>query len=162
VNARLKKPESLAFTVAENLLVADRNDARIPLVNMTTGVITTAVNAQGTPGNSGDGLPATEAQVAAPTALSVDLSTGAFYFADAAYPAVRRVASDGRISTIAGTGAPGFSGDGYAPAAQLGSVASTAVSSSGTIYLAQPSSDDGAPRSYIRKMTWRSFSPCPQ
>ena len=125
---------------------------------MITGIISTLVNAAGKAGYSGDGNPAADAQIAGPSCLAYDTS-GNLFLADIAYPTIRKVAPDGIITTVAGTGELGFSGDGFAPSARLGSVRGCAVDSEGTIYLAQPS-DDRAPQSYIRKLAWTHFSGC--
>lgn len=67
------------------------------------------------------------------------------------------------VYLLAGTGEPGFSGDGIALLARLGYVSGSAVDASGTIYLAQPStqSPTAIPNSYLRKMVWTTFDPCP-
>jgi hypothetical protein len=73
----------------------------------------------GVAGYLGDGGPAQAAAVNQPTALALDRA-GNLYFSDAAAHVVRRIAVDGTISTVAGTGESGFSGDGAAAiAAQL-------------------------------------------
>lgn len=65
----------------------------------------------GEPGDSGDGGPASQAQLNRPEGLAVD-GDGALYIADRDNHRVRRVDADGTISTVAGTGEPGVSGDG--------------------------------------------------
>src|SRR6266403_2096298 len=65
----------------------------------------------GTKGSSGDGGPATEAQLNFPTGISRG-PDGALYICDTGNHRVRKVARDGIITTIAGTGTAGFSGDG--------------------------------------------------
>jgi sugar lactone lactonase YvrE len=109
------------------------------------GIITT-VAGTGVRGFSGDGGPATEAQLNAPTAVAVD-GLGNLYIADWGNFRVRKVAPDGIISTFAGTGVRGYSGDGGpATAAQIfrfgdfgGGIA---VDGEGNVYLA----DGGAVR----------------
>ncbi|MCX6622072.1 MAG: hypothetical protein NTY38_13580, partial [Acidobacteria bacterium] len=95
----------------------------------------------------GDGGPAKDARLSQPVGVAVD-ATGVTYLADTANHRVRRVSLDGRISTVAGTGARGFSGDGKAAmAAQLDSPASVAVDGTYNLYIL----DSGNQR--IRKVT---------
>lgn len=88
-------------------------------------------------GYSGDGGQATSAQLASPTETAVD-AAGNVYFADYEYTTIRKVnAATGIISTVAGTGVPGFSGDGGpATSAQLAYVQGLAVDAAGNIYIA--------------------------
>jgi hypothetical protein len=69
------------------------------------------------------------------------------------------------VYLLAGNGAFGFSGDGMALLAQLGYVSGSAVDNSGVIYLAQPADLATPPattaNSYLRKMVWTNFNPCP-
>jgi hypothetical protein len=82
-----------------------------PLVAMTPGVIST-VAGNHTAGYTGDGAAATSGELHTPSRVAVD-SAGNIYIADSANNAVRKVtASTGFISTLAGTGTAGFSGDG--------------------------------------------------
>jgi len=86
-----------------------------------TGIITTFAG-NGTTGYSGDGGSATLAQLNSPHGICID-PLGNLYIADQANYVVRKVSTSGIISTIAGTGIPGFSGDGGpATAAQLPNV----------------------------------------
>jgi len=95
----------------------------------------TIVAGTGTPGFSGDGGPATEAQLNEPRGLAVDAS-GNIYISDTQNHRVRRVTPNGIINTIAGTGTPGFSGDGgRPPAAQLNSPRGLAVDPAGNLYI---------------------------
>jgi sugar lactone lactonase YvrE len=65
----------------------------------------------GTPGYSGDSGPATQARLHAPNGVAFD-PTGNLYIAEWLNNRVRKVSRDGTITTVAGTGKPGFSGDG--------------------------------------------------
>lgn len=90
----------------------------------------------GMPGRSGDEGPATAATINHPRGLTV-LRDGSFVFAEPYNNTVRRVAVDGTISTIAGTGAAGFAGDGGpAPAAELNFVHGVAGMPDGGFVLA--------------------------
>ncbi len=84
----------------------------------------------------GDGGRATDAGLSVPLGVAVD-SVGNLYISDAGNSRIRKVAPDGSISTFAGSGAPGFSGDGGpATAAQLKSPSGLAVDSAGNLYIA--------------------------
>jgi sugar lactone lactonase YvrE len=87
-------------------------------------------------GYSGDGGPATNAQLNTPYGLALDPS-GNLYVADSGNHRIRRIAPGGLITTVAGTGVPGFSGDsGPAATAQLNSPVDVAVDASGNLYIA--------------------------
>jgi uncharacterized protein (TIGR03437 family) len=101
-NAQLD-PNDVAVDSAGNLYVADLLNHRIRKINLTTKVITTVAGI-GTPGYSGDGGPATSAQLKLPTSMAVD-GAGNLYIADNGNSVVRQVsASTGVITTIAGNG----------------------------------------------------------
>jgi uncharacterized protein (TIGR03437 family) len=92
---------------------------RIRRVDAHTGIITT-IAGDGTPGFSGDGAPALEAHLNGPTHITGD-GQGTIFFIDfdgvSGTARIRKITPDGLISTVAGTGPPGFSGDG-GPATQ--------------------------------------------
>ncbi|MGI5484683.1 RICIN domain-containing protein [Streptomyces lavendofoliae] len=89
----------------------------------------------GVAGFKGDNEPAAAAQLNRPYGIAVD-STGTLYFSDHSNHRVRKITSDGRISTVAGTGAAGFSGDnGPAVSAQLNYPREVAVDSAGAVYI---------------------------
>ena len=97
-------------------------------------VITAAGN--GTPGNTGDGGPAYLAQLNAPSACALD-SAGNLFIADTGNHGIRKVAPSGTISTVAGVGAPGFSGDGGpATSAGINAPLGVAVDDTGDIFIA--------------------------
>ena len=86
-------------------------------------------------GDAGDGGRAIEAQLNGPKAVAVDAAGNVFI--GEAFSRVREVMVDGTIRTVAGTGTPGFSGDGGpATSAQLGSVLGLAVDERGDLYIA--------------------------
>ncbi|WP_250291816.1 NHL repeat-containing protein, partial [Frankia sp. CiP1_Cm_nod1] len=132
--AQLAKPTSVLVDADGNLYIADSGNNRIRRIG-TNDVITT-VAGTGAPGYSGDGGPATAARLAGPGGLAAD-TAGNLYIADNANNRVRRVSSDGVITTIAGTGVAGFSGDnGPATAAHLANPGSVAVAGDGRLYIA--------------------------
>lgn len=98
----------------------------------TSGIITT-IAGSGTGGYSGDGGPATGANITVSTGICAD-AAGNIFFTDGSHR-VRRISTSGIISTVAGTGTSGFSGDGCAAtAAQVNGPWSIAVSSTGAVY----------------------------
>jgi len=134
-SAQLHLPEEtehgLAVDSAGNLYISDVLNNRIRKVS--NGVITT-VAGNGTGGFSGDNGPATRAQLAEPIGLAVD-SAGNLYFADGGSNRVREV-FNGIITTVAGNGTTGFSGDnGPATSAQLWGASYVAVDSAGNLYI---------------------------
>ena len=98
----------------------------------TRGVITTLAG-NGTAGYSGDGGPATAAQLNLPYGLAADLA-GNLYVADLGNNRIRRINPDGSIVTIAGTGVKGSAGDGgLAANAQLMTPRNVAIDAAGSL-----------------------------
>lgn len=132
-SARLNAPGGVAVDAAGNLYIADTHNQRIRKVT-TDGVITT-VAGTGVVGYSGDEGPATSAQLNTPNGLSID-AEGNLYIADTYNNTIRKVATDGVITTVAGTGGFGYSGDGgQATSAQLKSPNGVAVDAAGNLYI---------------------------
>ena len=138
--AVFNQPSRVAVDSAGNVYIADCGNNRIRKAVAATGTIST-VAGNGTAGYSGDGGLAINAQIASAglyctTGLAVDAG-GNLYIADHDNNRVRKVTADGIITTVAGTGAPGFSGDG-GPAvnAQLNRPAGVAVDAAGNLYIA--------------------------
>lgn len=133
--AMLWTPTGIAADGVGNVYIADGvNNQRIRKVN-TSGIITT-IAGTGVTGYSGDGAQATLAQLNNPTGVAVDTG-GNVYIADFYNNAVRKINTSGIISTIAGTGVQGFSGDGAAASlAQLNRPYGVAVDASGNVYIA--------------------------
>ena len=138
--ARLRTPLGVAVVTVDadrNVYIADAGNNRIRLVDLE-GVITTFAGT-GERSFSGDGRPATEAQLAAPRTTAVD-EGGNVYIADAGNNLIRRVDPEGVITTFAGTGEAGFSGDGGPAAeAQLDNPYGLALDSNGNVYIADRS-----------------------
>jgi prepilin-type N-terminal cleavage/methylation domain-containing protein len=119
------------------MYIADYQNDRIREVSATmAGIITTFVG-NGTGGYSGDGGPATSANLFYPYGVAVD-SSGNLYIADYYNNRIRMVtASTGIITTVAGNGTEGYSGDGGpATSAELNNPTKSAVDSSGNLYIA--------------------------
>lgn len=129
----LSRPSGLVFDAAGNLYFADTDDNVIREVNLA-GVLNT-VAGDGEQGFDGDGGAATSASLDSPVGVAVD-SAGNLYIADTHNNRVRKV-SGGVITTIAGTGVAGFSGDGgTAGSAALNLPTAVAIDSNGNIYIA--------------------------
>ena len=105
-------------------------------------VITTVVGIPGVQGYAGDGFPAANAQLSRPFSVSVD-SKNNLYICDVYTHTVRMVtASNGNISTLAGTGANGFSGDGAAAnAAVISDPHGVAADANGNVYISDTSNN---------------------
>jgi hypothetical protein len=135
-NAALSSPQGVALDAAGNLYIADAQDTRVRKVS-TSGTITT-VAGSGTYGFSGDGGPATDAGLKGPTGVAVD-AAGNLYIADPGNHRVRKVSTSGTITTVAGNGTQGFSGDaGPATNASLNTPYGVAVDAAGNLYIADP------------------------
>jgi hypothetical protein len=107
--ARLGTPSGLALDAVGDVYIADSADTVVRKVD-TSGIITTFAG-NGRFGYSGDGGPATQAELADPTGLGVD-QAGDVYIADTFNNRLREVSAGGTVSTVAGAGTYGFSGDG--------------------------------------------------
>ncbi|MFE5244143.1 MULTISPECIES: NHL domain-containing protein [unclassified Streptomyces] len=133
-SAQLNRPYALAVDDADILYITDGNNHRVRKV-AADGTIST-VAGKGTAGFSGDGGPATSAQLNLPLGVVVD-STGTLYISDYNNHRVRKVGPDGKISTLAGKGTAGIGGDGGpAAAAQLNYPFGLAVDCVDTLYIA--------------------------
>jgi uncharacterized protein YjiK len=144
-NAGLSRPSGVAVDAAGNLYIADWGDSRVRKVS-TSGTITT-VAGDGTPGFSGDGGPATNASLRVPSGVAVD-AAGNLYIVDTGNSRVRKVSPSGTITTVAGSGTYGFSGDGgQATDADLSSPTGVAVDAAGNLYI----TDQGNQR--VRKVS---------
>src|ERR1035438_6215997 len=111
-SAQLNGPQGLAVNPSAfgDLYIADTQNHRVRMVTKQYGVITT-VAGTGTAGSGGDGGPAGSAQLNLPFGVAVDFP-GNLYIAEFGGNRVRKVATDGNISTLAGSGVSGYSGDG--------------------------------------------------
>jgi trimeric autotransporter adhesin len=131
--AQLNSPNNAAVDSAGNLYIADADNHRIRKVAPDGVIITFA--GDGNKGHSGDGGQAASARINRPTAVAVD-SSGNLFIADTENHRIREVATDGVITTVAGNGKSGFSGDGgLAISAQLDRPDGVAVDAAGNLYI---------------------------
>jgi len=147
-SATLEHPDGVALDSSGNLYIADVGNMVIRKVTASSGVITT-VAGDGQYGDSGDNGAASSAMLFDPHGVAVD-SAGNIYIADTLNSVIRKVAaSSGVITTVAGNGTAGYSGDTKsATSANLSNPWGVAVDSAGNIYVA----DTG--NSAIRKVTF--------
>ncbi|HET9052112.1 MAG TPA: hypothetical protein VFO60_10450, partial [Candidatus Dormibacteraeota bacterium] len=131
-SAKLSGPWWLGFDAAGDLLIADRFNNAVRAVS-PSGTITT-VAGTGVAGYSGDGGPATSAQLNQPQSVT-GLAGGGFLIADA-NNVIRKVDAAGRITTVAGTGAAGYAGDGgLATSAQLNAPTDAITDAAGDVLI---------------------------
>jgi DNA-binding CsgD family transcriptional regulator len=146
-SAALNSPQGIVVDAEDELFIADTLNDRIRRVDVD-GLITT-VAGDGVSGFAGDGQPATEAAIdlatgalsSAGQAIAVDAALNLF-ISDALNNRIRKVDVHGIISTVAGDGEAGYSGDqGAATAARLGRPLGVAVGPDGAIYIADTDSN---------------------
>jgi uncharacterized protein (TIGR03437 family) len=143
-SAELNGPRGVTEDIYGNLYIAEFYGQRVRKVTPTGTITTLAGN--GTQGYSGDGGPATSAELNGPYRVTVDLA-GNVYIPDSGNSRVRKVSPDGTITTFAGNGSSGYSGDGGpATSAVLNYPEAVAFDLAGNYYIA----DEGA--NVIRKV----------
>ncbi len=134
--AQLDLPTALAVDASHNLYIADTQNHRIRKIAAATASITT-VAGDGTQSFKGDNGPAIAASIDSPTGLATD-AAGDLFLSDTHNHRIRKIsATTGLITTVAGTGSPGFSGDGNsATAATLALPHGLSIDSAGDIFIA--------------------------
>jgi hypothetical protein len=156
IGPTLNYPQSVAFDTAGDLYIADTRDNKIRMIAPAASPVITTVAGNGSTciptTHCGDGGLATAANLYMPMSVFIDPVTTNIYIADTFGNKVRLV-SGGNISTIAGTGAQGFAGDGAAAtSAQLNLPESVFLDSSGNLIIA----DEGNER--IRQISAGTIS----
>ncbi len=132
--AKVNSPLGIAYDVLGNFYFTGNESNVIRKVN-PAGIISTFAGI-GTAGYSGDGGPASAAQFSGPQGISFD-KYGNLFIADGDSGVIRKINTSGIISTVAGTGKPGYSGDnGPATDAQLTTPSDVKVDTAGNIYIA--------------------------
>ncbi|HEV2202321.1 MAG TPA: BACON domain-containing carbohydrate-binding protein [Bryobacteraceae bacterium] len=154
--ATMNFPAGIALDAAGNIYIADRGNARVRLVTVSTHIMTT-VAGTGVAGFGGDGSQASAAQLANPFGVAVD-STGNVYIADRGLyltnGRLRKVAPGGVITTVAGTGGTGPGGDGGpAASAQLNAPKGLALDATGNVYIADTNDNR------VREVTRSTMTP---
>lgn len=137
--ARLFRPNAVALDALGNVYVSDSGNDRIRIIRPDGSIDTIAGN--GTRGSTGDGGPAREASFFAPLGLAIS-PDGSLYIADTNNHRVRKIDHGGTITTVAGTGEPGLSGDGGTGSrAALNLPSGLAFDRAGNLYIADTGND---------------------
>lgn len=147
--ARLINPAGLAVGPDGSIYIAEYGGDRIRKVAQS-GIITT-VAGTGAGGFTGNGGPATNARINAPIDVVVDAANN-IYFSDSANYRIRRVAANGTISTFAGFGTRGFSGDGGPATAANIYPGWLALGPDGTLYFTDDGWTTGVGSRRVRKV----------
>jgi uncharacterized protein (TIGR03437 family) len=133
-------PASLAVDAAGNIYIAEPANGRVRKLTVGGNIVTVAGGGSSFTAPFGDGGPATLATLVSPTAVAVD-AAGNVYIADAENYNVRKVATNGTISTVAGTGHEfnprGGNGDGGLATSAIVTPSAIAVDASGNLYIAE-------------------------
>jgi sugar lactone lactonase YvrE len=140
-SAELSLPHGLVVDGTGNLYIADTDNNRIRMVTPGGTITTVAGNGYTVPngingGYNGDNIPATSAELNLPLGVAVD-GAGNLYIADQSNHRIREVTTSGIITTVAGTGVPGYNGDNIAAtSAELNYATGVAVDGTGDLYIA--------------------------
>jgi sugar lactone lactonase YvrE len=139
VSAGLMTPVRCGVDSSGNVYIVDQGASVIRKVTIATGVITTFAGVNNTPGFTGDNGPAAAAQMNNPTAASFDAS-GNLYVTDQGNQRIRKIDTNGIITTIAGNGVAAFAGDlGDAKSASLNSPGEIAIDPLDNLFIADTS-----------------------
>lgn len=132
-SAKLNGPYRVTVDSAGNVYIPDSGNSRIRKVS-ASGIITTIVG-DGSVGKGGDGGPATDASLNYPEAVAFD-SSGNYYIADEGANVIRKVDTNGNISTAVGTGSASYTGDGGpAASATLDGPVGVALDAANDLYI---------------------------
>jgi uncharacterized protein (TIGR03437 family) len=133
-------PASLAADAAGNIYIAEPANGRVRKLTVGGNIVTVAGGGSSFSPPFGDGGPATQATLVSPTAVAVD-AAGNLYIADAENYNVRKVATNGTISTVAGTGHEfnlrGGNGNGGPATSAIVTPSAIAVDAAGNLYIAE-------------------------
>jgi streptogramin lyase len=133
--AKIDGPKGVLFDRDWDMIITDSGNDKIRRVDAATGIITT-IAGTGVTGESGDGGPATQARLTEPRTMAL-AADGSLLFTEPRLNRIRRLDPSGIITTFAGTGKAGFSGDGGpASRAQLNFNRGVAVDGAGTVWIA--------------------------
>lgn len=135
--ARINSADGVAVDGVGNLYIADTGNSRVRKVD-TNGIITTVAGKGAFGGSLGDGGAATNAWLAGPNGVAVD-AAGNLFIADTLHERIRKVDTNGVITTVAGNSGAGFSGDGGAATnASFMQPWAVAVDAAGNLFVADP------------------------
>jgi uncharacterized protein (TIGR03437 family) len=133
--SQLNSPYGLAIDFAGNLYVADLGNARIRVIS-PSGIIKTVAGGGALPaGGENEGSMATLLSFVAPRNIAID-GTGIVYISDFGAHRVYKMTTDGTLTTLAGTGSLGYSGDGVAARSLLNFPTALAADHQGIVYIA--------------------------
>jgi trimeric autotransporter adhesin len=133
--AKIDGPKGIIFDRDWNMIITDSGNDKIRRVDVHTGIITT-IAGTGITGESGDGGPATKANLTEPRTMALG-ADGSILFTEPRVNRIRRIDPNGIISTVAGTGKAGFSGDGGpATRAMLNFNRGVGVDGAGNVWIA--------------------------
>ena len=118
INAQINGAGGITLGSNDNVYFCDTSNNRIRMIDLRTGIITT-VAGTGDAGYSGDGGLATNAKLSFPASVAFNANTKELFIADTNNHAIRKVSSNGTITTVVGTGVPGYNGDGIASQSKL-------------------------------------------
>jgi sugar lactone lactonase YvrE len=147
----LRNPQGVAVDSAGNYYIALQDWCRVWVVN-SSGILTQTIGT-GHCGYSGDNGLASSAALNAPRGVAVDSNGANIYIADTANEVIRKVTvSTGTITTIAGNGTYGYSGEGVATSVELAHPSGVSVDTSGNVYIADTEN------CRVRKLTGTTIS----
>jgi len=134
-SSQLNSPYGLSFDFTGNLYIADLGNSRIRRIT-PSGIISTIAGGGALPaGGKNEGSMATSLAFISPRNIAID-GNGTVYISDFGAHRVYKVTPDGTLTTLAGTGSPGYSGDGVASLAMLNYPTALAVDHQGIVYIA--------------------------